>query len=263
MSIKNFSTAAQQYLARRVTGTKAQCLPESERPTSIEDALAVHQEMIKQRSDTVGGWKCLLPLGEDKIIVAPIFSNTVQSGDVCHLMMDKNVARIEPEIVFMLNKDLPARAEDYSEQEIDDAIGGCYMALELMQSRFHEDAGNEFAESLADCMLNQGLFIGPEIDKALAYAAAEINITVTQTEVEGDDTVKVLEGKHPNPLPQLPVYWLINFMSKRGTSFKKGEAITTGSYKGIVEVDFDKPTEIVYEGLGKYNVEFKTIEKSA
>ena len=52
-------------------------------------------------------------------------------------------------------------------------------------------------------------------------------------------------------------------MSKRGTSFKKGEAITTGSYKGIVEVDFDKPTEIAYEGLGSYSVEFKEIQKSA
>lgn len=256
----DYSNAAKQYLARRVAGTKAQCLPEGERPTTIEDALAVHQEMIQQRSDTVGGWKCLLPLAEDKIIVAPIFSDTVQSGELCHLMMDKNKARIEPEIVFMLNKDLPARAEDYTEQEIDEAIGGCYMALELMQSRFHDDAGNEFAESLADCMINQGLFIGPEIDKALAYAASEINLTVTQKEVEGEDTVKSLAGKHPNPLPQLPVYWLINFMSKRGTTFKKGEAITTGSYKGIVEVDFDKPTEIVYEGLGKYTVEFKTLD---
>jgi len=257
MSTQKFSNAAQQYLANRVTGTKAQGLPTDERPNSIEDALAVHQEMIKLRSDSVGGWKCLLPLGEGKIIVAPIFSDTIQSGEQCQLMMDKNKARIEPEIVFMLNKDLPARAEDYSEQEIDDAIGGCYMALELMQSRFADDAGQEFYESLADCMLNQGLFIGPEIDKALAYAASEINLTVTQKEEKGSDTVLTLEGKHPNPLPQLPVYWLINFMSKRGTSFKKGEKITTGSYKGIVEVDFDKPTEIVYQGLGKYTVEFK------
>jgi len=92
MSEKNFSNAAQQYLARRVAGTKAQCLPEADRPTSIEDALTVHQEMIKQRSDTVGGWKCLLPLAEDKFIVAPIFSNTVQSGEQCHMIKDKNVA---------------------------------------------------------------------------------------------------------------------------------------------------------------------------
>lgn len=260
MSTKNFSNAAQQYLARRVTGTKAQCLAEADRPTSIEDALAVHQEMIKQRSDIVGGWKCLLPLAEDKIIAAPIFSDTIQSGEQCQLIMDKNKARIEPEIVFMLNKDLPARAEDYTNQEIDAAIGGCYMALELMQSRFHDDAGNEFAESLADCLLNQGLFIGPEIDKDLAYAASEIKIVVTQTEDNGETTIQSLDGKHPNPLPQLPVYWFINFMSKRGTNFKKGEAITTGSYKGIVEVDFDKPTEIVYEGMGQYNVVFKTLD---
>ena len=56
-----------------------------------------------------------------------------------------------------------------------------------------------------------------------------------------------------------PLYWLINFMSKRGTDFKAGQAIITGSYAGIVEVEFDKQTEIEYVGLGKYNVEFKTL----
>ena len=259
MSTKNFSNAAQQYLSRRVVGTKAHGLLEADRPNSIDDALAVHQEMINQRNDSVGGWKCLLPLDEERIIAAPIFSDTIQSGEQCHLLIDNNKARIEPEIVFMLNKDLPARSEDYSEQEIDDAIGGCYMALELMQSRFSEDAEVEFSERLADCLLNQGLFIGPEIDRALAFAASEINITVSQKELTGDDSVQNFEGKHPNPLPQQPVYWLINFMSKRGTSFKKGEALTTGSYKGIVEVDFDKQTEIVYEGIGKYSVEFKML----
>lgn len=258
MNTQQFSNAAQQYLANRVTGTKAQGLSEADRPNTIEDALTVHQEMIKQRSDTVGGWKCLLPLAEDKIIVAPIFSSTIQSGEQCQLMMDNNKVRIEPEIVFMLNKDLPARAQDYTEQEIDDAIGGCYMALELIQSRFDDNAGQKFVESLADCLVNQGLFIGPEIDKTLAYAASEISITITQKEINGSDTVLTLEGNHPNSLPQLPVYWLINFMSKRGTSFKKGEKLITGSYKGVVELDFDKPTEIAYQGLGKYTVEFKT-----
>jgi len=251
MTNNKFAAAAQEYLARRKPGTQAQGVADEIKPLSIDEALAVQQEMIKIRTDGVGGWKCLEPLREGAIIVAPIFANDVQSGDVCKLMMDKGKARIEPEIVFVLNKDLPARDEDYTRAEIDEAIGGTFMALELMQGRFAPDADAEYPERLADCMMNQGLYIGPEIDKATAYAASTIDLVISQ----GDD-VKELAGKHPNATPELAVYWMVNFMSKRGTTFKKGEAITTGSYKGIVEVDFDQATEIEYKGLGKYSVTF-------
>jgi len=215
--------------------------------------------MIKLRTDKVAGWKCLLPLAEDKIIIAPIFSDTFQQGDQCALIKDNGKARIEPEIVFVLNKDLPARTDDYSEAEINEAIGSCHMALELMQSRFAEDATAVFDERLADCLLNQGLYIGPEIDREAAFTASTIQLSVKQTDVNGDVNEQNLDGVHPNHLPQLPVYWAINLMSKRGTTFKKGEAFTTGSYKGIVEVDFDKKTDISYAGIGSYTVVFKEL----
>ena len=249
-----FSQAATQLLNRRVAGTKAECLDAEIRPDSIDDALAVQAEMIMQRRDPVGGWKTLLPPAEDQLVVAPIFAQTINHGAVCKLFADNKVARIEPEIAFVLGKDLPAQQEDYSQAEIDDALEGCYMALELMQDRFQEDSGVEFYERLADCLVNQGLFIGPEIDKELAYAASEITINVSQA-----DSKQTFAGKHPNQLPQNPLYWLINFMSKRGTDFKAGQAIITGSYAGIVEVEFDKQTEIEYVGLGKYSVEFTTL----
>ncbi|MEI6894148.1 MAG: hydratase [Colwellia sp.] len=259
MTTQKFTEAAQQFLARRVPGTKADSLPDEIKPISIEDALMVHQEMIKLRSDSVAGWKCLLPLADDKIIMAPIFSNTMQKGDQCLLMKDNGKVRIEPEIVFVLNKDLPARDEDYSEEEINEAIGSCHMALELMQSRFANDSTALFPERLADGLLNQGLYIGPEIDRAAAFSASKIQLSFKQTQENGEVTEQKLEGVHPNPLPQLPVYWAVNFMSKRGVTFKKGEAFTTGSYKGIVEVDFDKKTEIEYAGIGCYSVTFKEL----
>ena len=249
-----FSQAASQLLNLRVTGTKAPRLDAQIRSYSTEDALAVQAEMIEQQTDVVGGWKGLVPLEADKIIAAPIFAKTINSGPICYLLADNSKARVEPEIAFVLNKDLPAQQEDYSEAQIDEAIEGCYMALELMQDRFAQDSGVEFNERLADCLLNQGMFIGPKIDTALAYGAGEMTINFSQP-----DNKQTFTGKHPNPLPQNPVYWLINFMSKRGTDFKAGQAIITGSYAGIVDVEFDQPTEIEYVGLGKYTVEFKAL----
>ena len=249
-----FSQAATELLKRRVAGTKATRLDAPIRPNSIDDALAVQAEMIAQRSDPVGGWKCLLPPAENQMVVAPIFAETINRGQFCKLFADNKVARIEPEIAFVLGKDLPAQQEDYSQAEIDDALSGCYMALELMQDRFQENSGVEFYEKLADCLVNQGLFIGPEINRSLAYSASEITINVSQA-----NSAQTFAGEHPNQLPQNPLYWLINFMSKRGTDFKAGQAIITGSYAGIVEVLFDSRTEIEYQGLGKYTLEFKEL----
>nr|WP_211092052.1 hydratase [Vibrio agarilyticus] len=257
--MEKFELAAKELLSRRVAGMKAPRLAENVRPASIEDALQIQAAMTQQRSDAIGGWKCLLPISEQQMIVAPIFSDTVkrlsdtekQSAE-CFMMADNDCVRIEPEIAFVLSQDLPASDVGYDESQINDAIGSCHMALELMQSRFADDSGAEFFERLADGLVNQGLFLGPQIDRAKAFAASQIEIDVIQGE-----TTKSFAGHHPNGDPVAPIYWLINFMSRRGVSFKAGQAIITGSYCGIVEVAFDKEILICYQGLGEYRVTFK------
>jgi len=243
------SAAARELLERRKHTTKFPRLSAEIRPETLEDALAIQAEMIAQHSASVGGWKCLLPPGEDRLIVGPIFSDVIYQGDTLKLNEDDGVARVEPEIVFILGKDLPAKDTDYTEAEIDAAIDKTHMAFELMQSRFDKDADQSFPEALADILLNQGLYIGNEINKADAYKAATIDIKITQK--SGEQT---FEGKHPNPLPALPVHWLVNYMTKRGVSFTAGQAIITGSYAGIVRLAFDEPTVVEYAGLGRTEV---------
>jgi 2-keto-4-pentenoate hydratase len=246
-----FTQAAQELLSRRVAGTKAPRIEESVRPTSLDDALSIQAAMVELYPEAVAGWKCLQPLAEDKFVVAPIFADGIQQGSQCELFADNGVVRIEPEIAFVLSRDLPAKDGGYSDAELDDAIGSCHMALELIQSRFADDSEAEFYERLADGLVNQGLYIGPEIDKTAAFAASNVAITATQGE-----SVQTFDGTHPNTMPMKPVYWLINEMTQRGITFKAGEALITGSYCGIVEFKFDVPTSIVYQGIGEYTVEF-------
>lgn len=247
-----FKQAAEELLSRRKAGTKAPRLDEAMRPESIDDALAVQAEMAKIQ--TVGGWKCLLPPAEGKIIAAPIF-NVQKDSDVVELFEDKEVARVEPEICFVLAEDLPVKEGGYSEEEIINAIGSAHMALELMQSRFADDAEQSFFESLADCMINQGVYVGPEIDKNTAIGVSSVQIKVTQ-----GDEVRELDGKHPNDRAIDGLIWLVNYMGERGVGLSAGAAIITGSFKGIVPMAFDIETTIAYEGIGEYSVTFKRPE---
>lgn len=249
--MNRFEQAAKDLLSRRKADTKAPCLDESIRPTSNDDALAIQAEMAKLHK--VKGWKCLLPPAEGKIVVAPIF-DVQQDTDTIELFADNGVARVEPEIGFVLAKPLGAQSSDYTESEIVGAIGSTHMALELIQSRYADDSGKEFADSLADCMVNQGVYIGPEVDKATAIELSTVQLNVTQ-----NGTMQVLDGKHPNPRAIDGLVWLINYMTKRGVSFEAGEVIITGSFKGVLDMPFDIETTIFYEGLAQYTVTFKAL----
>lgn len=245
----SYQQAAQQLLSRRKPGTKAPRLEDSIRPQSIEDAFAIHAEM--HNLSPMGGWKCLQPPAEDKVIAAPIF-DVQQNTSTVTLLEDQNVARVEPEICFVLAKDMVPKSTPYTEDEIIDAIGSAHMALELMQSRFADDAQPSYFESLADCMVNQGVYVGPEIDKSSAITTNTLTIKVTQ-----GDEVRVLDGKHPNSRAVDGLIWLVNYMSARGTTIKAGQPIITGSFKGIVDMAFDIESSIEYEGVAKFSVTFK------
>jgi 2-keto-4-pentenoate hydratase len=240
--------AAQELLTRRKNNHRGDALPVDCRPTNLEDALAIQTATVEASGKKIAGWKCLVPLNPEQIIVAPVLEGTVQQGTECLVRCtEPGKTLIEPEIAFILGADLPARDTDYSETEIDNAIASAHMALELLQRRYTADAELIFADRQADCLLNEGIFVGAEITKAQAYDAAEIKISIDSENYD---------GKHPNLSAHTPVYWLINFMSKRGISFKKGQTIITGSYAGAIEVAI-KTTNIKYDGFGQYQVTFK------
>ncbi|MEI8619227.1 hypothetical protein P4S63_25690 [Pseudoalteromonas sp. B193] len=95
------------------------------------------------------------------------------------VLFTKIIALIEPEIAFVLNKDL-ARYGEYKDEEIDNAIGSAHLALELIQNRFPVGYQATHYEKLADGLSNQGVYLGPKVDVKKAYESSDIHITVKQ-----------------------------------------------------------------------------------
>lgn len=251
--------AAEVLVARRIAGTQGERLAPACRPQNIEQALAIQaavsDQWCEQMDDTIGGWKCLLP-PEDKLIVGPIYTRTIDSVPPVSLWTKVTAegerARIEPELAFIFGKDLPPRPEPYTSEEVDDAIVRTHLALELINSRYTDPASCEFPEMLADGLVNQGLFIGPEVDSSNARMA--ISFTVTMTCANGE--VIERQGQHPNKLPREPIYWLAEFLRQRGQGILAGQAVITGSYAGVIEVPVNTQIKIDYAGLGSMDVSF-------
>jgi len=250
--------AAVILVERRQTGTQGDRLPEPCRPATLEQALAIQTAVSEQwceaMDDSIGGWKCLLP-SQGKLVVGPIYTRTIDSVAPVALWpkpQDKKLARIEPELAFFFGQDLPARAQPYTAGEIDAAISRIHMALELINSRYSDPANCEFPEMLADGLVNQGLFIGPQIDSEAARHASEFAIILSH----GTHSI-THAGKHPNGNPHAPLYWLAEFLRSRGQGIVAGQAVITGSFAGVLEVPMNTEISLEYVGLGTLHTGFK------
>ncbi len=252
MNTDHINTAAEYLINRRHTSNRDR-LPQQLRPETTQDALKIQQASIQIMSEIrgarVGGWKTVLPAG-DRLNVAPIFSDDVHRLSPCPIRLEKGVCRIEPEIGFRFAHALPPRDSAYSDDEIIAAIGSTHMALELIENRYAGTEEISYLENLADCLFNQGLYLGPEIPKAKAIDATGIEFTLSQ------GGTKTFKGTHPNQGPILPVLWLANFLRERGIGIEAGQVVITGSFAGVHEVLPDHEFTLEYGGLGSITLTF-------
>ncbi|WP_299195518.1 hypothetical protein [uncultured Amphritea sp.] len=262
MQQTDIEAAAQALLTRRLNQQITGPLPSEQRPATVEEALAIQQSLIQQMAlagQGVGGWKCALPIAIDGLenvpVIAPIFSSTLYTGSPCPIQPDQGVCKIEPEIAFRFGHDLPHRGEPYSEAEILNAMSGAHLALELILSRYAEPDSVSYLEHLADCLFNQGLFVGPQITVEQACAASEIRFVLTDASL--DEGCRQIAGKHPSIYPQLPLFWMVNFLTQRGIDIKAGQLVITSSYAGVLELQPDVDFSLAYEKYGEILLRFK------
>ncbi|MBI3285166.1 MAG: fumarylacetoacetate hydrolase family protein [Burkholderiales bacterium] len=252
LSADAIDTAARILLARRHSGQPGARLPAECRPSDLASALAIQQSVSELMQDEVAAWKCGMPAA-DKWVLAPIYARSVQrGGQACAVWTRNNLARIEPELAFVLGQDLPARAAPYTPSEVDAAIARTHLALELIDTRYSEPEQASFAEHLADGLFNQGLYLGPVVDGELARRCAGMDIVLS---VAGEPDV-LWAGQHPAGNPRAPLYWLAEFLRNRGQGLRAGQAVITGSYAGSPDVPLNTKIKVRFGALGDLRAAF-------
>ncbi|MEO6917523.1 MAG: fumarylacetoacetate hydrolase family protein [Collimonas sp.] len=245
------SLAAAILAARRKAGEQGPRLPLHLRPQDAEAALAIQALVTGHAGDRIGAWKCGLPV-DGQPVVAPIYASTIYDKNPCAAWTRNGQVKVEPELAFILGRDLPARAEPYGAAEVDAAIAGTHLALELIDSRYTEPDAAGFIENLADGLLNQGLYLGPQVDMERARSASELAISIDA----GNGKVIQLQGRHPAAHPRAPLYWLAEFLRSTGQGLQAGQAVITGSYAGSFDLPPAQDIVIHYGALGQLNVAF-------
>jgi len=245
--------AATELAARRNSGQPGPRLPESLQPLELEDAWQVQLAVTRGLGQAVGGWKASPP-SPGKLVVAPIYQPAISRAAICTVAFpvdrDMGSVKVEPELAFVLARDLPAREQPYTEADIDAAVGGVHAALEICASRYADPTGFSFPEMLADGLVNNGLWLGPALTAPEA-AAFELNWQA------GEEPAQTAQARHPNGHPRAPLYWLANFLRGRGLGLKAGQAVITGSYAGVLTVPADQTLKFEYAGLARFEVQFR------
>ena len=240
--------AATELARRRREGSRGPRLDPALRPVTLADAFAL-QQRIAGRLGMIGGWKCSLPAA-DRVTAAPIYASTIHRGAHATVHARGAVAQIEPEVAFVLARDLGPRQEAYDERDVVAAIGEVHLVLEILGNRYDDPAGVPFPEMLADGANNEGLIVGPVLEGGLSQPLEGFPVRIDG--VGGFHLERA--GRHPDGHPLKPLVWLANFIRERGERLRAGQIVTTGSYAGALDVPLATPLTVVFGTLGTMSV---------
>jgi 2-keto-4-pentenoate hydratase len=242
MNSDNINAAAKLLVEARQNGVKRAPLPPELQPKSIDEGHAIQDATVALLNETVGGWK----VGLDKagaMSRAPIFKGDIQTNPGRIASSGTNLRGIEAEIAFRFLKDLPARNNDYTRTEVEDAVEA-FAAIELLNSRYAEPRPLSTLEKLADRILQGGIVCGtPRADwRTVDWAKLEVVLTVDGTDIATGT------GTHPVGDPVAPALALVNNLRK-GSGVKAGQIMTTGTWSGVNFVTPDSLAVANFDGF--------------
>jgi len=224
-------------------------LPDALRPASVAEAHAIQDATTALLGKRVGAYKANAPAnGEPNRGV--IYDGTILASPARIAAAEVPSCGVEGEVAFIFRRDLPARATDYTREEVAAAVDAL-AAIEVVHSRYADRTKVSNLETLADSISN-GAFVhaAPLADwRKLDLGKLKVTLTVNgATELEQ-------VGGHPTNDPLGVAVSLVNMM--RGQAgVHAGQFVTCGSCTGL---KFLKPGDVCavrFGGLGAAEVTF-------
>jgi 2-keto-4-pentenoate hydratase len=145
---------------------------------------------------------------------------------------------IEVEFAVELGADLPCRlGENYSRGEVEAALSGIYLGVEIINSRLIEGSTAPFELFLADSLANAGYVLGPRVPREFLMGNGPVLSVLAEAQ-----PLHVGQANHPSgdPLASLVAY--ANNPSDQLGGLRSGQVITTGSLCGVISLQ--APTQI-------------------
>lgn len=217
-------------------------------PVSVQNAYAVQRAVWREMAGEVrpATWKVGAPNRQTAPTAAAVFPQRVAhcvAGDSARFSADDfRTLGIEAEIAVCFGRDLPARAEPYTPEEIRAAIASAHVAMELIDTRLADPDAAGPLWRLADNLLNGGLVIGEAIPNWRELDFSGLTVRVHANGLCLAETI----GRPP--LDDL-FYCLPWWLTHNGGA-QAGDIVTTGAWNGMHPVNLPAETSVEFVGVG-------------
>ena len=254
MSDEEVQRAADLLVAAREGRVVLAGLPSELTPENTADIQRIINLVSEHVDRTVCGWKTYSvykPMNPP--FFAPIYDCFVSGAEIPAEISPGRL--IEPEIMFRLERDLPARDRNYDVAEVSESVVAV-VGFEVIGSRFRA-AGAPDGEaapigqgslygSLSDHIANGAIVVGDAIPNWRDIAFEDVRLRLT----EGDRELASVVGCHPFDNPFLPVVVGVNRL-RRHRGVRRGDIIVTNSSTSFFPVASGSVIRAAYDGLGE------------
>ncbi len=217
---------------------------------SAAEAYKVQAAVAQKIGAGAAGWK--VGIGPDGVaMAAPVLeTDLIADGGVFELSGDLTSVKVEAELALRLGRDLPPRpGKPYSTAEVLQAVSGVFCGIELVHTRFQNDADVDFATRLADNFAHGAYVPGQD------SAKEGLELAQLRCVVERDGaTVSDQFGGHPLGDPMIPVVAWANGQCDLLGGLKAGQFITTGTLIDPFAVSQSSALQARLDGVGGVSV---------
>ncbi len=251
--------AAEVLLAARRERRPIAALEPELRPQTLDEAYALQDIMARALSglgelERLGGWKVGAPEPGATPLFAPmpLVAGFLTNGATLAPSYSR-LRGVEAEFALLLGRDLPRRAEPYSQAEVVAAIASAHPAIEIIESAFLDPDAVDRLSMIGDMHIHGGF----------AYGAAvpdwqSLNLGEERLEVFIDGVLRFERQATEDAGPHLMglVTWLANEGQYRTAGLKAGQWITTGSWCGKLYALPGSSVEVRFSRLGVVAINF-------
>ncbi len=230
---------AQALADARTEGRKLDAYP-GDPPVDEVLAFKVQCEAAQLTGWTQTGWKigCTSKMAQDMLradgpFPGPVYEERTFPDDGDVPVSDAAIRLVEPEIAFVMARDLPSGASPHSTEDVIAAARSVHLSLELVNRRLPGGLEDGNMWNIADGGCNDAFVLGPANEVLLAgrYAALELSVSKNHQPATSGIGANALGG------PDIALAWLANYLNTHGLMLKAGDVVTTGVVTGLVYVE--------------------------
>lgn len=234
-------------------------LPVACRPADIAEGHFIQDLLVDRLGRDVRGWKlavtsdaALAKTGLAGPIYGRLFDGDIVRSPATLAAANFHGAKMEPEFAVRLARPLGGAGTEIGRADVEAAIEGLYLAIELAATRYTDSDAVGFASQVADNAGTGALVLGPAVENW-----DEIDLRATPVSMLFDDR-PVAEGFPAAERcdPVAVVAWLANELALGGLCLNPGDVVTTGTLAQPTYCDPGTHGCARFAGLGEVRLTF-------